>query len=93
MSKAYCNYQVHFSFDGASLKEIEDLYQLLVKNISQDMKTHFQIEVIDTIGGKHQTFESTGTQPDGTICEQCSYIDCQMCDVYLVKERQRNGKS
>lgn len=84
-----CGYKVTFSVEGITLKEQEEIYDLLRKNLSFDMKDHFDIVVEDPVGGKHYLWRDTGINPDGKECKKCATINCAMCYHY---KGGKNGK-
>ncbi len=77
-----CGYKVTFSVEGITLREQEEIYDLLRKNLSFDMKDYLSITVEDPIGGKHNLWEDNGVKPNGEICKKCTFVDCQYCIKY-----------
>lgn len=82
-------YKVEFSIEGQTIAEQERIYQLLMKNLSQQQKDNLKICVTDLIGGKHNIFDRTGVTPDGENCKQCDMISCKDCRKYkIILERK-----
>jgi hypothetical protein len=84
-----CGYKVVFSVSGLSMKQQQEIYDLLRKNLSFDMKDCLSIMVEDPVGGKHNIWDDNGIKPNGEICKKCSFIDCQFCIRY---KEDKDGK-
>ena len=82
-------YRVVFSVDAITLRQQEEIYDLLRKNLSFDMKDHLSVMVEDPIGGKHDLWQDSGIDPKGGICKKCATINCEFCHRY---KEDKNGK-
>lgn len=80
-SKTY-GYDVKFYVKGLSLHEQQNLYNLLMANLTYTQKDNFTVEITDSIGGKHNIINNTGMMPDKTLCTVCNLIDCNECPRY-----------
>lgn len=89
MKDKSCGYTVVFSVNGISMMQQQEIYDLLRKNLSFDMKDCLNITVEDPIGGKHNLWEENGVKPNGEICKECSFFDCQYCVKY---REDKDGK-
>ncbi len=77
--KKLSDYQIQFTVRDANMKLQNEIYDLLVKNLSFEAKTKLKIEVIDPIGGRHDIFNRTGIRPDGFECRRCDRTNCNSC--------------
>lgn len=75
-------YNVTFSIGAITLKQQQEIYDLLRKNLSFDMKDHLQIMVTDPIGGKHDIWDNKGYMPNGDFCKKCDLVNCEFCRRY-----------
>lgn len=89
MKDKSCGYTVVFSVGRISMKQQQEIYDLLQKNLSFNMKDYLSIIVEDPIGGKHNLWEDSGVKPNGEICKKCSSVDCQYCIKY---KEDKDGK-
>ena len=87
-----CGFTVVFSVGGISMKQQQEIYDLLRKNLSFDMKDYLSITVEDPIGGKHNLWEDNGVKPNGEICKKCLFIDCRNCIKYKEDKEDKDGK-
>lgn len=85
-------FRVDFSVDNISLKEQQDLFNKVVDALDYNGRQNLHITVTDRIGGQHKVWDNTGVDPDGDFCKKCINVDCAECEVYLDKERSKDGE-
>ena len=88
MRKNSGSYKVVFQIEGITLRQQQEIYDLLRKSLSFSMKDHFSITVEDSVGGRHNLWENTGTKPNGDFCKNCTFVDCQYCIEYKGEENE-----
>ena len=86
-------YEVIFKVRNVSLARQDEIYKTLMKILSFDEKETFSIDVIDSLGGKHDIFNLKGIAPDGTNCRECKMINCEHCHLWKRKERLNEEKN
>lgn len=85
-------FKVEFSVDNLSLKEQQQIFDILMKNLDYGEKEGLHITVTDPLGGKHYVWDDKGEDPEGVKCSRCKMIDCSSCVLYERRMELKDGK-
>lgn len=75
-------FQISFSIGNITLREQQEIFQMLMKHLNFHQKDNLKIVVIDPVNGEHDIFEQLGVAPSGKVCTNCCKIDCSSCYIY-----------